>query len=175
MRSLQRRMYGVKRTKIPAKGITTPELGGLFGENAKPDSYKANGTIYVLRSNSEAESIQQNRSMIHKIGVTITSVEKRIASAEDDPTYLCAPVEIVATYDLYGIDPVKLENLIHQFFGAVQLDLEVKDRFGKVVKPREWFLVPLNVIDEFVQHLQKGDLVGRYYNPATCQLEQKSS
>jgi len=113
--------------------------------------------------------------MIHKIGVTITSVEKRIASAEDDPTYLCAPVEIVATYDLYGIDPVKLENLIHQFFGAVQLDLEVKDRFGKVVKPREWFLVPLNVIDEFVQHLQKGDLVGRYYNPATCQLEQKSS
>lgn len=48
MRSLQRRMYGDKRTKIPAKGITTPELGGLFGENAKPDSYKANGTIYVF-------------------------------------------------------------------------------------------------------------------------------
>lgn len=49
----------------------------------------------------------------------------------------------------------------------------MKDRFGKVVKPREWFLVPLNVIDEFVQHLQKGDPSGALLQPRNLSTRAK--
>jgi hypothetical protein len=53
--------------------------------------------------------------VIHKIGVTGGKVEKRIANAKVDPTYLLADVKVVATYPLYGIDRNKLEKLIHRF------------------------------------------------------------
>jgi hypothetical protein len=64
-----------------------------------------------------------------------------------DPTFLLADVEVVATYELYKLNRVKLENVIHRVFGPAQLDIEIADRFGHPVKPREWFLVPLFVID----------------------------
>ena len=56
-----------------------------------------------------------------------------------------ADVEIVATYELYNINRTKLENLIHRVFDPARLDIEIKDRFGNPVIPREWFLVPLFV------------------------------
>jgi hypothetical protein len=58
------------------------------------------------------------------------------------PTFLMAEVEIVATYELYNINRTKLENLIHRIFDPARLDIEIKDRFGNPVIPREWFLVP---------------------------------
>ena len=86
-------------------------------------------------------------------------METRIASAEKDATYLLADVEVVATYKLHNLNRVKMENLFRRLFSAAQLDLTINDRFGNPVKPREWFLVPLHVIDEAVQHLQN---VGKF-------------
>jgi hypothetical protein len=78
--------------------------------------------------------------------------------AKKDPTYLLADVETVATFKLANINQKELEALLQKFFGSARLDLELIDRFGTPVKPREWFLVPLEVIEEisFLQFLNLG-------------------
>jgi hypothetical protein len=79
-------------------------------------------------------------------------------------------VEVVATYNLHNLNRKKLENIFHRVFGAAQLDLTIEDRFGNPVKPKEWFLVPLHVIDEVVQHIRDGSITGIVYDPKTAQL-----
>ena len=98
------------------------------------------------------------------------AVQKRIATAERDPTYLMAPAEIVATYKLVDINRTALENLLHRFFADARLDITISDRFGRPIRPREWFLVPLPVIDDVVRHLQGGTLHDFAYDPSTASL-----
>src|SRR5260370_37528836 len=97
---------------------------------------------------------------LHKIGVTSGDVERRIANARLDPTFLMADVEIVATYELYNINRTKLENLIHRLFGPARLDIEIKDRFGQPILPREWFLVPLLAVREAISRIRDGSIAG---------------
>ena len=97
-------------------------------------------------------------------------VKSRIANAKKDPTYLLADVEIVATFKLANVNRKALEALLHKFFGSARLDLELKDRFGSQVEPREWFLVPLPVIDEAIQKLKDGTIGGFRYDPETARL-----
>ena len=165
-RSLQRAL-----NKDPAgRRITDPSVGPLFtGKHAEGDV--ASGTIYVLRSNSEFPFVKENRGVLHKIGVTGGDVKKRIANAEKEATYLLAGVEIVATYELYNINAKKLEHLIHQFFDAARLGVEIKDRFGNPVTPKEWFMVPLKAIDELVEHLKDGTLTDYVYDAQSAKLK----
>lgn len=128
------------------------------------------GTIYVLQSLSNLPYVAEHRELIHKIGVTGGKVETRIANAEHDATYLLADVKIVATYKLVDINRTKLENLLHRIFAPAQIDLTIQDRFGTPVKPREWFLVPLSVIDEAVERIRDGSIVGMSYDPSTAHL-----
>jgi hypothetical protein len=114
--------------------------------------------------------VAEHRELIHKIGVTGGSVETRIANAEKDATYLLAEVDVVATYKLHNLNRVRLESIFHRLFGAVQLDLTIADRFGHPVKPREWFLVPLQVIDEAVRRIQDGSITQVSYDPQSEQL-----
>ena len=110
-----------------------------------------------------------NRNVLHKIGVTGSTVETRIANANLDPTFLMADVEIIATYELYNINRIKLENLIHRVFDPAQLDIELRDRFDNPVKPREWFLVPLFVVNEVVERIKNGTVTQYVYDPtAAC-------
>ena len=81
-----------------------------------------------------------------------------------------ADVEVVATYKLHNLNRTKLENIFHRLFGAAQLDLTIEDRFGNPVKPREWFLVPLHVIDEAVQRIRDGSITEVVYDPKTARL-----
>ena len=129
------------------------------------------GTIYVLRSQSNEEFIVTNRQLIHKIGVTGNKVEARIANAKNDATFLLSDVEIVRTYKLVGIKRKNLENLLHKFLAPARIDMEIKDRFGKKVKPKEWFLVPLPVIDRIVELIETKELVNYYYDPASATLK----
>ena len=99
-------------------------------------------------------------------------VINRIANARNDPTFLLADVEIVAEYKLYNINRTKLERLIHRALGPARLDLYAGDRFGKTVQPREWFLVPLGVIDELVARIGDGSIVDLQYSPEKAQFEQ---
>lgn len=164
-RSLQRALHRDELARL----ITDANPGPLFSQDWEEGDSKS-GTIYVLRSLSEHPFIAAHRELIHKIGVTGGKVEKRIANAKHDATYLLADVEIVATYKLSGIDRSKMEGLFHRIFAAAQIDLTLEDRFGQPVKPREWFLVPLNVIDQVVQSLLNGSITEMVYDPAQARL-----
>lgn len=165
MRSLQRALNKDKS----GRRITKSVAGPLFAD-APEEGDSTTGTIYVLRSKSDHPMVSENRELVHKIGVTTLGVEKRIAGAHLQPTFLMAPVEVVATYELYNINQTRLENLIHRIFGTAQLDIEIPDRFGRPVMPREWFLVPLFVIDEAVQKIKDGTITKFRYDPEKASL-----
>lgn len=164
-RSLQRALYKDET----GRRLTDTDMGPLFGDAPEPDDIET-GTIYVLRSLSSHPFVAEHRELIHKIGVTGGNVEARIANAEKDATYLLADVEVVATYKLHNLNRARLENIFHRLFGAVQLDLTIEDRFGHPVKPREWFLVPLHVIDEAVQRIRDGSITEAVYDSKTARL-----
>jgi len=129
-----------------------------------------------LRREKEALTerlIAANRELIHKIGVTGLDVERRLANARLDPTFLLAEVEVVATYELYNIHRSKLENLIHRIFAPARLEITIKDRFGNPVVPREWFLVPLHVIDQAVEKIRDGSITRYGYDPASAALVER--
>lgn len=165
LRSLQRALYkdGVGRR------LTEPDFGPLFSE-AWTEGDVESGTIYILRSLSNLPFVTENRKLIHKIGVTGGKVEKRIANAANDATYLLADVEVVATYKLAGINRTKLEGIFHRIFAPAQLNLTIHDRFGRPVQPKEWFLVPLHVIDEAVRRIRDGSITNFAYDPKTASL-----
>ncbi|NNM56218.1 GIY-YIG nuclease family protein [Acidocella sp.] len=165
LRSFQRALYKDEG----GRRITDPKLGPLFGDQWEPDDI-ASGTIYVLRSHSSHPFVAEHRELIHKIGVTGGRVETRIANAAHDATYLLADVEIVATYKLADINRTKLETIFHLIFAPAQLDLTIQDRFGHPVRPREWFLVPLQVIDETVGRIRDGSIAHMVYDPRTAHL-----
>lgn len=165
MRSLQRAL-----TKdATSRRITDPSAGPLFASDAE-DGDEESGTIYVLRSLSDHPKVAENHDLLHKVGVTIGSVERRIYNARLDPTFLMADVEIVTSYKLLNINRAKLENLLHRVFEPARLDVEIIDRFGKPVVPREWFLVPLFVIDDAVEKIKDGTIAKYVYDPGQAKL-----
>ncbi|WP_027567563.1 GIY-YIG nuclease family protein [Bradyrhizobium sp. URHA0013] len=166
LRSLQRALH----RDGAGRRITDPVAGPLFADVSE-DGDLASGTIYVLRSKSDDPKIVASRDVLHKIGVTGGNVETRIVNARLDPTFLMADVEIVATYKLSNINRTKLENLIHRVFEPARLDIMIKDRFGHPIVPREWFLVPVFVIDEAVERIKDGTITDYRYDPKTASLE----
>jgi hypothetical protein len=165
LRSLQRALNKDKASRR----IITPDLGPLFSGEAEAGDLST-GHIYVLRSLSENEFIAENRSVIHKIGVTGGDVKTRVSNAKKDPTFLLADVEIVASYQLANIARKKIELLLHGFFASARLDLELKDLFGLAVEPREWFLVPLPVVEETIQKLIEGTIGDFRYDPKAAHI-----
>ncbi len=165
LRSLQRALYKDEA----GRRITDPVAGPLFAEQTDEDD-DASGTIYVLRSKSDHPVVAANREVLHKIGVTGGSVERRIGNARLDPTYLLADVEIVAEYKLFNINRTKLENLIHRIFDSARLQIKIDDRFGNRVVPKEWFLVPLFAIDDAVARIIDETITGYTYDPKTAKL-----
>ncbi len=168
LRSLSRSLYSDGDTPVGRRLIRKDD-GPLFGGMAEPDDIES-GTIYVLRSQSTHPFVTEHRELIHKIGLTGGKVENRIAGAAKDATYLLADVEIVATYKLHNLNRTRLENIFHRLFGAAQIDLTIDDRFGNSVKPREWFLVPLHVIDEAVKRIRDGSITDVAYDLKTARL-----
>jgi hypothetical protein len=168
LRSLSRSLYPDGDTPVGCRLIKKDD-GPLFGSIAEPDDIET-GSIYVLQSLSEHPFVAAHRELIHKIGVTGGKVETRIADAKNDATYLLAEVKVVAEYKLHNIRRSKLESIFHRLFAPAQLDLTINDRFGKPVKPREWFLVPLQVIDEAVQRIVNGSITDFVYDPKTAGL-----
>lgn len=165
LRSLQRALY----KDSAGRRLTEADAGPLFSQEWDNEDIES-GTIYVLRSLSEHPFVQENQKLVHKIGVTGGKVETRIANAAHDATYLLADVELVASYKLVGINRIKLEKVLHRIFAPAQLDLTIADRFGRPVRPREWFLVPLHVIDAAVQHIQDGTITDMAYDVETASL-----
>lgn len=165
LRSLQRALYKDEA----GRRLSDPDPGPVFSATWEENDTES-GTIYVLRSLSDHPFVAEHRELIHKIGVTGGQVETRITNAAHEATYLLADVEIVASYKLVNINRTKLENLFHRIFAPAQLELTINDRFGHPVRPREWFLVPLHVIDEAVQRIRDGSITNVIYDPKTASL-----
>ncbi|AFY61184.1 GIY-YIG nuclease family protein [Synechococcus sp. PCC 6312] len=168
LRSLQRALNKDKTSRR----VTNPNLGPLFTNQDADDEDLPTGYIYVLRSQSDHPFIAQNRDVIHKIGVTGGDVKHRIANAKKDPTYLLAEVEIVTQFKLLNVNRKKLEGLLHKFFSQARLEMELLDRFGTPVQLREWFLVPLDVIEEVIEKIKDGTLDQFTYDPKAAKLTQ---
>jgi hypothetical protein len=144
-------------------------MGPLF-EDRPQEGDTQTGMIYVVKSLSTDPEIRKLDGLLHKIGFTAGKMEIRIQNAKDDPTFLMAPVHPVATYTLYNINKVRLENLLHNFFGEARLNIDITDRFGKKVKPREWFLLPIEVISEAISRLRDGSITDYRFDSATASL-----
>lgn len=165
MRSLQRQLH----EDDAGRRITDPAPGPLFADRPE-DGEAETGTIYVLRSRSDHPFVAERREVVHKIGVTSGPVENRLSGAEKSSTYLLAGVDVVATYKVYGVNCQKLESLLHKVFAAAQLDLTIPDRFGHMVKPREWFVIPLQVINEAVERIRDRSITAFRYSPSDGKL-----
>ena len=81
-----------------------------------------------------------------------------------DAIYLLAPVKVVATWTLANIRRFRLEQTVHKVFGPAQLQLSRPDRFGFAFEPREWFVVPLPVIDEAMKRIKDGTITDFVYD-----------
>lgn len=108
-----------------------------------------NGYIYVLRSLSRAPQIRSIRNL-YKLGYCSGDVTTRIKNAVHEPTYLMNDVEVVLTVRCYNLDVPYLEASIHSFFSNVNVYFEVRDDEGIMHYPKEWFTVPLNIIEEVI-------------------------
>lgn len=165
LRSLQRALNKDKTSRR----ITEPGFGPLFSDEEEEGDVST-GMIYVLRSQSDHSFVAENRAVIHKIGLTSGDLKIRIANAKKEPTYLFADVEVVATFKVANINLKRLEKLLHTFFASARLDLGFQDRFGFQVEPREWFLVPLPVIEEAIHMLIEGKLADYRYSAEKAQI-----
>lgn len=114
----------------------------------------ASGHVYVLKSKSTDPTISSIKDL-YKIGFTTQTVEERITNAKNDATYLFADVEIVASWEVYNIKAVEFENALHKLFKKVQLHLA-----AGIAHPKEWYIVPYNIIEEAVARLIQGEKIG---------------
>ncbi len=122
------------------------------------------GYIYVLKSLSPKDEIQTIKDL-YKIGFTAGTVEDRIRGAENDPTYLMAAVEVVATYAVSAqINPQKIEHIIHRFFKNSKVLMTIIDNSHKPYTPDEWYSVPLDIVDSAMSLLATGEIENYYYD-----------
>lgn len=146
------------RAVVPANhALSLDELG---------DADIETGHIYVLRSLSSDPQIAGLEDL-HKIGFSRTPVSQRIKNAIHEPTYLMAPVEVVADYRVYNMRPSALERLIHRVFADVRLNLSQVGPNGEIYNPSEWFIVPIDAIDQAIEMTVNGDITDFTYDPAT--------
>ena len=130
---------------------------------------KASGFIYVLRSLSEHPDVKAVPNL-YKIGLARRSIEGRIQSAANEPTYLMAPVALVSTFQCYNVNLPKLENLLHRFFDHATAKIQVTDTQGNYHTPKEWFSVPIETIETAVRLLISGEILNYAYDSATEQV-----
>ncbi|MBG6063371.1 hypothetical protein IWX83_003181 [Flavobacterium sp. CG_9.1] len=127
------------------------------------DEDAAAGYIYVLRSKSKDERIIAIDNL-YKIGYSKDAVEERIKNAQKDPTYLMAPVKIITSWKCYNMNPQKLEQLLHNFFGKSCLNIDVFDDKKRRYLPREWFIAPIDVIEQAIELIISGEVVKHRYD-----------
>lgn len=121
------------------------------------------GWIYVVKSTSNNSNISDIKDL-YKIGFSSTPIKERIKNAKNEATYLYSDVKIVATYEVYNRNANKLENLLHRFFAHTCLNVDLFDDKGQRITPREWFVVPFDVIDEVISLLLNGNILNYEYD-----------
>ncbi len=135
-------------------------LNGLKGVSTDD---KEAGFIYVVRSLSKEQKIQSIQNL-YKIGFTRSSVKSRLKDPHQDPTFLMSNVQLVKAYQCYNMNSQILEQKLHAFFGKVCLSLDVYDKDGKRHLPREWFMAPLEAIEQAIYLFLSGEITDFVYD-----------
>jgi hypothetical protein len=143
-----------------------------------PDTVEAtdtlDGYIYVLKSLSMDDQIRA-MDHVYKIGFSTVDPQERIKNAEQEPTYLMAPVSLVAAYECHDLNPQKLEHLLHRFFGKSCLNIDIYDAEGERHMPREWFAVPLDIIEQAIALVLSEEIVRYKYDHAREEIMLKEN
>lgn len=163
-KSLQTRMYETQGQVLARTGHDASDI---------LDADVESGHIYVLQSLS-TDPLIANIKDLHKIGFSTTSVEQRVKIAATSPTYLMAPVKIVADYRAYNLKASALEHLLHRVFADVRLDLTQIDRKGQEYDPSEWFIVPREVINQAIAMIMSGEIAEYEYDMVRQRLIPRS-
>ena len=164
--SMKLRSLG-KNLFLNGKGITqsydneVEEFIEIFSSITDEDNEA--GYIYVLSSKSTDPKIKDIKNLF-KIGYSTTPVESRIKNAEKEPTYLMAPVHIEAEYKTFNMNTQKFEQLLHNFFGASCLNIDIWDEKLRRKMPQEWFVVPLHIIDQAIEMIITEDIIHYRYD-----------
>jgi len=141
----------------------------LDGLSQIADEDEKSGYIYILESKSCDDKIVSIKNL-YKIGYSTIPVKERIKNAINEPTYLMAPVKIVSVYETYNMNTQKFEQLIHKFFGKVCLNVDIFGNDGKRYTPREWFILPLEVIEQVIELIITGEIVNYRYDEKNEEL-----
>lgn len=172
LRSLATELY-----KDPnGRRLSDPHAGPLFDPsatefvNVAAPKDRVTGCIYVVRSLSPLPDIKRLDGQLFKIGFTTGTLEDRIRGAADDPTFLMAPARPVRSFEAINLNANKFENILHRLFADARLDIEIMDRFGKPFRPREWFLLPLPIIEQAIPMILDGSIVRHRYDHRACAI-----
>ena len=170
MRSVEKILYTNGKVVTENADSVTEEFYERFTDITNED--KEAGYIYVLSSKSTDPKITDIKNLF-KIGYSTTPVESRIKNAEKEPTYLMAPVHIEAVYKTYNMNTQKFEQLLHNFFAASCLNIDIWDDKLNRKMPQEWFIVPLNIIDQVIKMIITGDIVNYRFDISNLQILKK--
>lgn len=143
-------LYGSRKRGAYGKAVTEPDDKFEFSADDQVTGY-----VYVLKSlsnNADVKRIQEDHPL-YKVGFTSGTVERRIANAENESTYLYGPVKVVAEYQVINLNPEALETALHHALTQYRLDVDIRAGNGKIIHPREWFIVDLNTINNLVSQI----------------------
>ena len=154
------RLYEQNGREVVRTGFDASEIGDVDHET---------GHIYVVRSLSEDPEIA-GLNDLYKIGFSTTPVEQRVANASKEPTYLMAPVEVVADYRTYNLRPSALEHLLHRVFASSRLQISQIGHEGRKYNPSEWFIAPRHVINQAIDMIISGDIIEVVYDRTSQRL-----
>ncbi len=175
-RMLYRSLYKaiLANGKSVSKNFETENESFLEHFGAVTDEDEEAGYIYVLKSKSPDERITSINNLF-KIGYSRTDVAERIKNAHKEPTYLMSDVDYVAGWKCFNMNTQKFEQLIHNFFGNSCLEIDVFDEKGKRYTPREWFIAPLEVIEQAIELIISGKIVKYRYDANNRRIIEKRS
>ena len=152
------------------RAVTAPNesVFGNYNDALIQDDIET-GYIYVLRSLSTEPELKKYGKDFYKVGYTGGSVEKRISNAVNEPTYLCAPVQIVEKWRCTNINSKALETFLHKFLDGARVRIRVNGK-DKSQVASEWFNVPLGILEAMVPMILDGSIVNYRYDPNSQKL-----
>jgi hypothetical protein len=144
----------------------------LKNANVVNEEDEETGWIYILKSKSTNKAISEIKDL-YKIGFSTVPVNERIKNASKEPTYLMAEVHIVSSIKCFNFNPYKFEQLLHRFFAEVCLNVDIHDEKGQRITPREWFVVPLPIIDKVINLILSGEIINFRYDKRNSEITSK--
>ena len=166
--SAGRRIMQVGHDPHPLFSDGKDEEGPIFVDQNQQD--ETTGFLYVLRSNAQHPFVVENRNLLHKIGFTRGELKDRFSGASNEPTFLMADIEVVASYQIVNASAGRLESLLHRFFASARVDVKIRNEVGGAVEPREWFFLSLGSIKEAIELIRTGRITEVRYDLETAKI-----